>query len=853
MNFDYDLEQITPKNTDSLLIAATGAFGIPAGTTAQRPVAPPAGSIRFNTDTQLFEEFDTVWRNIGTVTSVATTAPAAGLTISGGTITEAGTLTFALANDLAAVEGLATTGLAVRTDVDTWATRTVTGTAGNVTITNGDGVAGNPTIDLAALGTPVTASMVKVTTDAYGRVTATTPVTQSDISSSLGFTPVNIAGDTMTGPLVLSADAVSGLQAATLQQVQSLVSSAVNNRDDKQSVRVASSTNITLTAPGATIDGITMATGERFLALGQTNGAQNGIYVYNGALTAATRASDADTSAEVTAGLTTFVSEGTSAGSSYSIIGTDPIVLDTTSLTFAQTGSSTPYTGANGVSVSGTVIETEASSSLRSLHTLATNGMLAQTAAGTVAARTISGPSSGVTVANGDGVAGNPTISLANDLAAVEGLTTTGVAVRTGVDTWTTRTTQGTASQVTVTNGDGVSGDPTISLASDVVLPGTIGVTLPSGTNAQETGTTDGQVRYNTTTNRARIRQGGVWADVGTGDGSVTSVAVTGSTGLDVTGGPVTSAGTFGLTLGTELQALSALSADGIVVRNGAAYASRALNAGTGISITNANGTGGNPVISNTGVTSVALELPTMFAVTGSPVTTTGTLTAELSTQAAATVFAGPTSGGSATPTFRALAVADLPIALYRENPNGSVVTPIATGANSYAQGSGSKATGLNTVATGAGTDARLPGGNVYANGAFTSAGDAQIGQYVMRNITTDDTASELFLDGAAAQFVLQDNSAVTFELTMTALRTDASGGAASYMFVGGIRRDTGAASTTITGSVSKVIVAETNAQWGCDVVADTTTGALKVVVTGQAAKTIRWVARLDTVEVLKA
>jgi len=86
----------------------------------------------------------------GTVTSVAATAPAAGITISGSPITTSGTFTFALANDLAAVEGLATNGIATRTATDTWTTRTMTGTSNRITITNGDGVSGNPTFDIAA-------------------------------------------------------------------------------------------------------------------------------------------------------------------------------------------------------------------------------------------------------------------------------------------------------------------------------------------------------------------------------------------------------------------------------------------------------------------------------------------------------------------------------------------------------------------------------------------------------------------------------------------------------------------------------------------------------------------------------
>lgn len=81
----------------------------------------------------------------GTVTSVGLTSPSDGLSVAGSPITTSGSFTLDLAGDLAAVEGIATTGIAVRTATNTWLTRSVTGGTG-VTVTNGNGVAGNLTV-----------------------------------------------------------------------------------------------------------------------------------------------------------------------------------------------------------------------------------------------------------------------------------------------------------------------------------------------------------------------------------------------------------------------------------------------------------------------------------------------------------------------------------------------------------------------------------------------------------------------------------------------------------------------------------------------------------------------------------
>jgi hypothetical protein len=86
-------------------------------------------------------------------------------------------------------------------------------------------------------------------------------------------------------------------------------------------------------------------------------------------------------------------------------------------------------------------------------------------------------------------------------------------------------------------------------------------------------------------------------------------------------------------------------------------------------------------------VTSVGLTVPGVIfnsPVSGSPVTTSGTFALALNTQTANTVFAGPASGGAATPTFRSLVTADLPSlsSIYLPLTGGTMSGVINMGSN---------------------------------------------------------------------------------------------------------------------------------------------------------------------------
>jgi hypothetical protein len=121
---------------------------------------------------------------------------------------------------------------------------------------------------------------------------------------------------------------------------KSYVDSAIEGLAWKDSCRVATQANLSIASPGATIDGITMASQDRVLVRAQTAGAENGVYVWNGASTAMTRSLDCSTFDELEQATAT-IEEGTSAGVTYrqtAVNGT----LGTTAVSFTVMGTAAP-------------------------------------------------------------------------------------------------------------------------------------------------------------------------------------------------------------------------------------------------------------------------------------------------------------------------------------------------------------------------------------------------------------------------------------------------------------------------------------------------------------------------------
>lgn len=120
----------------------------------------------------------------------------------------------------------------------------------------------------------------------------------------------------------------------------SQLNDAIEGLAPKDSVRVATQSNINLSSPGASIDGITLAGNDRVLVKAQTLPEENGIYIFNGASVAMTRALDANTSNELEQAVVS-VEEGTDENTTWRQTSVN-FVLETGSVQFIPFGTSTP-------------------------------------------------------------------------------------------------------------------------------------------------------------------------------------------------------------------------------------------------------------------------------------------------------------------------------------------------------------------------------------------------------------------------------------------------------------------------------------------------------------------------------
>ena len=187
-----------------------------------------------------------------------------------------------------------------------------------------------------------------------------------------------------------------------------------------------------------------------------------------------------------------------------------------------------------------TINMTGAASSLNGAST----GFVVKDSASTVVNRSIT-VGSGMTVSNADGVSGNPVIGLSQLLQNISSTTAVGLLTVNG-NTVTATTIVGTTNQISVTTGNGIGGSPTVGIASNPLLPGSSYVGLPSGSTAQRGSPSNGALRYNTDIASLEAYANNSWGAIVSGSGvSTFSGGSTGLTPNTPTSGGIVLAGTL--------------------------------------------------------------------------------------------------------------------------------------------------------------------------------------------------------------------------------------------------------------------------------------------------------------------
>ena len=234
-------------------------------------------------------------------------------------------------------------------------------TSGAVTIktggvSNGQLVNDSLTIgsDSVALGTTITDLNGLTSVDVDNLTLNGNEISSTNTNGTISLSPNGSGVVNVNNSRISSvADPTQAQDAATKAYVDAVKQAL----DIKDSVRVATTANITIASDlgvGDSIDGVTLADGDRVLVKNQSTGSENGIYL---AGSSPVRSADANASSEVTSGMFCFVEEGTVNGDNGFVLTTnDPITLDTTALTFTQFNGAGQIIAGDALSKSGNTL-----------------------------------------------------------------------------------------------------------------------------------------------------------------------------------------------------------------------------------------------------------------------------------------------------------------------------------------------------------------------------------------------------------------------------------------------------------------------------------------------------------------
>lgn len=157
--------------------------------------------------------------------------------------------------------------------------------------------------------------------------------------------------------IINQADPTNPQDSAT----KAYVDNVARGLDWHNHVRVLVGTNVTISSPGATLDGISMAANDRILLTSQSTGSQNGLWVWNASASALTRPTDYAAAAVLTKGsVTVTVTEGTNADKIWTLTTDGTVTVDTTTTAWAIVGGGTSYSAdGNGIELSSTTFSLE--------------------------------------------------------------------------------------------------------------------------------------------------------------------------------------------------------------------------------------------------------------------------------------------------------------------------------------------------------------------------------------------------------------------------------------------------------------------------------------------------------------
>jgi hypothetical protein len=357
------------------------------GGAAGAPAALAAAELAFNEvdDTLYYGKGD----NAGAATSIIAIAGSGSVVTISGIQTITGNKTFSGTVVLGASASATTpAGSDNSTTVATTAFVKAQGyISGNQSVTLSGDVTGTGATAITttiAAGVVTNAKMANVATATIkGRSTAGTgspeDLTATQVKTLLAIAASDVSGfDTQvrtnrldqmalpTASVNLNNQKITGLATPTLDTdaaTKAYVDAARSGLDVKDSVRVATTTNITLSGT-QTIDGVSVIAGDRVLVKDQTTASGNGIYVC--AAGAWARAADAADNAEVTSGMFTFVSEGTlNSDTGWVLTTNDVITLGTTSLAFSQFSGAGAVTAGAGMTKTGNTLDVATASASR--------------------------------------------------------------------------------------------------------------------------------------------------------------------------------------------------------------------------------------------------------------------------------------------------------------------------------------------------------------------------------------------------------------------------------------------------------------------------------------------------------